>query len=110
MRAGLYPRPPDLTEHLSASPAEEFWVIKHGIKMSAMPAWGKTHDDRSIWGIVAFLQKLPGLTPEQYRTLVGPQYDHDHADHHHAGALESGDDATGHRHHDDAAPSQAPQR
>jgi mono/diheme cytochrome c family protein len=111
IRVGLYPQPPDLTKHIGATPAEQFWVVKHGIKMSAMPAWGKTHDDQSIWGIVAFLQKLPGLTPEQYRTLVGPQYDHDHADHHHAGAVESGDHATGHgHHHDDAAPAQVPQR
>src|SRR5215813_1512579 len=70
IREGLYPQPPDLTEHVDASPAEMFWVIKHGIKMSAMPAWGKTHDDRSIWGLVAFVQKLPALTPEQYQALV----------------------------------------
>ncbi len=49
LRAGLYPKPPDLTKRIQASPAEEFWVIKHGIKMSGMPAWGITHDDSSIW-------------------------------------------------------------
>jgi hypothetical protein len=70
IREGLYPQPPDLTEHADASPAEMFWVIKHGIKMSAMPAWGKTHDDGSIWGLVAFVQKLPELTPDQYRGLI----------------------------------------
>jgi mono/diheme cytochrome c family protein len=70
MRAGLYPKPPDLTKHLHASPAEAFWVIKHGIKMSGMPAWGKTHDDSSIWGLVAFLQKLPELTLAQYQALA----------------------------------------
>jgi hypothetical protein len=31
IRAGLYPKPPDLTKPLPASPAEEFWVIKHGL-------------------------------------------------------------------------------
>ncbi len=93
-REGLYPRPPDLTEHMHASPAEMFWVIKHGIKMSAMPAWGKTHDDRSIWGLVAFLQKLPELTPEQYQGLVQtsdeshdlrarPRAEHHNHSHHH---------------------------
>lgn len=49
-----------------ASAARQFLIIKHGIKMSAMPAWGKTHDDATIWTIVAFLQQLPTLTPEQY--------------------------------------------
>lgn len=70
LRDGLYPQPPNLTKHVHTSPAEMYWVIKHGIKMSAMPAWGKTHDDQSIWGLVAFLQKLPELTPDQYRGLV----------------------------------------
>jgi mono/diheme cytochrome c family protein len=59
MRPGLYP-----------SAARQFWIIKHGIKMSAMPAWGKTHDDATIWTIVAFLQELPTLTPEQYSDMT----------------------------------------
>src|SRR4249919_1659301 len=54
LRNGLYPKPPDLTARFQATPAEEFWVIKHGIKMSAMPAWGAAHDDSTIWAIVAF--------------------------------------------------------
>ncbi len=84
IRAGLYPQPPDLTRHLHANPAEAFWVIKHGIKMSGMPAWGATHDDSSIWGLVAFLQKLPETTPGQYRKLLSRKVEshqhHEHAD------------------------------
>jgi mono/diheme cytochrome c family protein len=78
MRAGLYPKPPDLTKRIQASPAEEFWVIKHGIKMSGMPAWGITHDDSSIWGLVAFLQKLPELSPAQYQALAKTDGEHYH--------------------------------
>ena len=84
MREGLYPVPPNLTEKIDLGPAETFWVIKHGIKMSAMPAWGKTHDDQSIWGIVAFLEKLPELTPDQYRALVKPSGESHHHDHRHS--------------------------
>jgi len=69
----LYPRPPRLTATNDLSPAQQYWVIKHGIKLSAMPAWGATHNDRSIWNIVAFLQRLPTLTPEQYRALLPAQ-------------------------------------
>src|SRR5215510_8897586 len=71
IRAGLYPKPPDLVQ-LGAriSPGREFWVIKHGIKMTGMPAWGVTHDDQSIWAIVAFLRKLPQMSPDAYRSLV----------------------------------------
>jgi mono/diheme cytochrome c family protein len=75
---GLYPRAPELARGVAISPAEEFWVIKHGIKMTAMPAWGPTHNDTLIWNMVAFLQKLPKLTPAQYQALVksAPE-DHD---------------------------------
>jgi mono/diheme cytochrome c family protein len=67
---GLYPKAPELSRGVDLTPAEEFWVAKHGIKMTAMPAWGVTHSDKLLWDVVAFLQKLPELTPHQYRTLV----------------------------------------
>ena len=49
MRQGLYPKPPNLSERRDRSPAESFWIIKHGLKMSGMPAWGVSHDDEAIW-------------------------------------------------------------
>lgn len=71
LRAGLYPKPPSLAEHgAHRSAGETFWIIKHGLKMTGMPAWGVTHDDRSIWGMVAFLRRLPELSPAQYEALV----------------------------------------
>ena len=69
IRPGLYPQPPNLSK-VSVEPREAFWVIKHGIKMSAMPAWGTTHDDATIWSMVAFLLRLPGMTPDQYKAMV----------------------------------------
>jgi hypothetical protein len=45
---GLYPAAPELTHGTSLSPQEEFWIIKHGIKMTGMAAWGKTHNDVPI--------------------------------------------------------------
>jgi len=69
IRPGLYPQPPNLSQE-PVDPSEAFWVIKHGIKMSAMPAWGRTHDDATIWDMVAFVQQLPHLTPAQYRDIV----------------------------------------
>jgi mono/diheme cytochrome c family protein len=70
MRPGLNPKPPVLARLRDAEPGEWFWIVKHGLKMTAMPAWGKTHSDAEIWAIVAFLQKLPGMSPEQYRALT----------------------------------------
>lgn len=69
LRAGLYPRPPNLSR-TRVDPREAFWVIKHGIKMSGMPAWGETHDDATIWSMVAFIERLPGMTPQQYKAIV----------------------------------------
>ena len=69
IRPGLYPMPPDLSK-VKVDPREAFWVIKHGLKMSAMPAWGISHDDETIWSMVAFLQKLPEMTPAQYKEIV----------------------------------------
>jgi mono/diheme cytochrome c family protein len=91
MRPGLYPKPPQLAK-FRPDPREAFWVIKHGIKMSAMPAWGASHDDATIWSMVAFLQKLPGMTPAQYKDIVAkapPDEDMDMSDeagHHHDAA------------------------
>jgi len=67
---GLYPRAPELRRKTDLTPAEQFWIVKHGVKMTGMPSWGVTHEDELLWDVVAFVRKLPGLTPEQYETLV----------------------------------------
>ena len=48
LAAAMYPRPPSLARVKRERPAETFWIIKHGIKMSGMPAWGATHHDRCM--------------------------------------------------------------
>lgn len=70
MSQGLYPQAPGLAQAQDLTPGQQFWIIKHGVKLSAMPAWGKTHPDPLIWDMVAFVRKLPGMTPEQYKALV----------------------------------------
>ncbi|MEQ8289039.1 MAG: cytochrome c [Gammaproteobacteria bacterium] len=78
---GLYPSPPRLTmdEHEHGYGGQDggqytlqrqFWIIKHGIKASGMPAWGAGHDDERIWNMVAFLRRLPELSPAQYQILT----------------------------------------
>jgi len=70
IRAGLYPHPPDLAEEDVGDAQRAFWIIKHGIKMSAMPAWGKTLNDAAIWDIVSFVRQMPMMTPEAYQQLT----------------------------------------
>jgi mono/diheme cytochrome c family protein len=67
---GLYPRAPELRRKTDLTPAEQFWIVKHGVKMTGMPAWGVTHEDQLLWDVVAFVRKLPELTPDRYETLV----------------------------------------
>jgi mono/diheme cytochrome c family protein len=84
IRSGLYPQPPNLSK-ARIDQREAFWVIKHGLKMTAMPAWGKSHDDATIWSIVAFVHKLPDMTPAQYKEIVAkapPDEDMEHSHKH----------------------------
>lgn len=69
IRSGLYPQPPNLSR-VKIDPQRTFWVTKHGLKMSGMPAWGLGHDDETIWSIVAFVQKLPDISPQEYKDIV----------------------------------------
>lgn len=82
---GLEPRPPSL----SASSCDDerarttFWIVKHGIRMTGMPAFGRTHSDKKIWDIVAFVCRLQRMSPDQYKQQAaargaGEQHDGDH--------------------------------
>jgi len=67
---GLYPPPPDLAKAAPIyNPAELFWILKHGIKMTGMPAWSD-HSDDELWATVGFLEKLPGMSEQDYARLV----------------------------------------
>jgi hypothetical protein len=66
----MYPQPPVLTDSAKEwSPSELFWIIRNGIKMSGMPAWPARSDD-DLWDIIAFLQKLPSMSEQEYANLV----------------------------------------
>jgi len=75
---GLYPTPPTWSELGLVDPREAFWVVKHGVKMSGMPAWGKSMDDKYIWGMVALMQQFPKMTAERYQELVAGSGGHQH--------------------------------
>ncbi len=70
LRRGLYPHPPNLAQQAPPDPGRAFWIIKHGIKMSAMPAWGTTYEDPDLWELVAFLERQPAMTSEDYQRMT----------------------------------------
>lgn len=41
-----------------------FWVTKHGVRMTAMPAWDGLLSDDEIWKVVAFIKHSDKLPPE----------------------------------------------
>jgi mono/diheme cytochrome c family protein len=98
IRAGLLPPPPNLSQQ-PIDPRVAFWTVKHGIKSTGMPAWGKTHDDEEIWNIVSFVQRLPHMSASEYRSITastdteaheGDHDDHGHQhEHEHANAQQS---------------------
>lgn len=70
MSKGLNPEAPPLTEVVEdMSDAELFWVTKHGIRFTGMPAWSSSHDDGDIWSVVAFLRKWRNMRPSDYDAL-----------------------------------------
>jgi mono/diheme cytochrome c family protein len=70
--AAMRPRPPHLAEAAAEwSPQEVFWIAKHGVRSTGMPAFGPSHDDATLWEITAFVKALPGMSPERYRSLGG---------------------------------------
>ncbi len=72
MAEGLYPKPPALFKHAEEGDAQEFfWIIKNGIKMTSMPAYGPTHNDEKIWAITAYVtHQLPKTTSEEYKAWI----------------------------------------
>jgi mono/diheme cytochrome c family protein len=52
------------------SDGELYWIVKHGIKMTGMPALGPTHKDSDLWAIAAFVRQLPTMTPEEYQGMA----------------------------------------
>ncbi len=69
----LYPRAPDMAsaKTQSLSDGELFYIIKHGIRLTGMPAWGKDtpEDDRESWKLVQFIRHLPDVTPAEIEEM-----------------------------------------
>ncbi len=67
---GMNPSPPFLMDASRRwSKGQLFWVIKNGVKMTGMPAWGLTESDGRIWDLVAFLEAMPEMKPADFQRL-----------------------------------------
>jgi mono/diheme cytochrome c family protein len=79
----VYPRAPDLrlADTQSMSDGELFWIIHHGIRFTAMPAWGEGEPEKDLdsWKLVHFIRHLPRLTPDELEEMkaLNPKTKHE---------------------------------
>lgn len=72
---GLYPKAPDMTAERtqSLSDGELAYIIRNGIRLTGMPAWGEPGSGPSDedWALVHFIRHLPEITPEELERMEG---------------------------------------
>jgi cytochrome c553 len=67
----MLPNPPDLGATVPTwKPNQLFWIVKHGLKYTGMPAWAAQTREDEVWAVVAFLLHLPKLDTAKYRSLA----------------------------------------
>jgi cytochrome c553 len=67
----MTPPPPFLPEKVPEwQPNELFWIVRHGVKFTGMPAWAALGRTDEVWAMVAFLLQLPEMQPDAYRALA----------------------------------------
>ncbi|HVN70163.1 MAG TPA: cytochrome c [Candidatus Binatia bacterium] len=66
---GLYQHPPQLAKDGVEDDPDgiTYWKIEHGIRLTGMPSFGKTLDERQIWQVTLFLKHMDALPPEPQR-------------------------------------------
>jgi len=66
------PPPPEFYEpehSIFDEPREAFWIVKHGLRMTGMPAFGAVLSDEQIWPTIALTMILPRIPAEMYRAM-----------------------------------------
>lgn len=67
----MTPHPPELQTRVTSWNARQlFYIVKHGVKFTGMPAWPAQGRDDEVWAMVAFLRRLPSLDEAAYDGLV----------------------------------------
>lgn len=67
----MTPTPPLLPDSVTQMEAAElFYILKHGIKFTGMPAWSTQKRDDEIWPLVAFLKEMPTMQNAAYRKII----------------------------------------
>jgi thiosulfate dehydrogenase len=60
----LYPAPPQLPHaRTQYSEPELYWIVKHGVRMTGMSAYGPFYSEKELWSLAAFLRRIDKLPP-----------------------------------------------
>jgi len=60
----FYPTAPQLSAEMARyTDAQLFWITKHGIRNTGMPAWGSMLSDDEMWQVVSVIKNLQNLPP-----------------------------------------------
>lgn len=95
----LYPKAPDMTQNRTQnlSDGELLAIIKNGIRLTGMPAWGDptSQDDSQNWKLIHFIRHLPNITQEELDQMkaMNPVSPMEHAEQQEQDAFLSGSDA-----------------
>jgi mono/diheme cytochrome c family protein len=66
----FHPRAPQFMKEPPRKPENQtFFLIKYGVRWSAMPAWGNIMADSEIWQVVDLLNRLDNLPPSVQQEL-----------------------------------------
>lgn len=70
MQAATPPAPNLATTVGHYDDRELFWIVRHGVKYTGMPAWPAGDRPDEVRRMVGFLRRLPGMKAEEYRALT----------------------------------------
>lgn len=69
---GLNPQPAKLFNPQRHPRMDEMYRFIHdGVKMTAMPGFGKSLSDQEIWSLTGFLRTAPGMSPKDFAEKTG---------------------------------------
>ena len=63
---GFFKEPPDMSE------VQNFYIVKHGIRWTGMPSFGRTLSDQQTWQAATFLSHITTLSPATRKIFDSP--------------------------------------
>jgi len=66
------PAPQFMDDKADMPESENFFILQHGIRWTAMPGWKNVLSDQQLWQLVAFLSHMNDLPPSAKQVFAEP--------------------------------------